>query len=537
MEQAAGAEQNRAEGSGMADTTPKARPSRRAPRAARRPKRSLIMAGGGIKVAFQAGALQVWLDEAGLEFDHADGASGGVFNLAMYAQGMSGRQIADNWRSTDPLRGAQLNWRAFLRGPYGESLFKLDRYRRNTFADWGLDWERIRASDKLVTFNAYNFSQNELVVRTADQVDADFVCAAVSLPMWFPPVIIDGDTYFDAVYITDANLEEAIRRGADELWVIWTVSRQRVWRPGFVATYFQVIETAANGHFKRICDRIEANNQAIQRGEPGEFGRPIQVKVLYGEVPLHYLINFSRDRLAEAVNLGVQAARRWCEQKGVPLKAPPAQPPEPLTRMQFTEEMKGYVAFGEDDYRNAYDCGRAEKNHCMFHLTIEVQGVNRFVLDPDHDAAARGWIQCDALGGRLPVRDGRFNLLVQQEAPGHQHMLYRLFFEDSAGNPLTLSGFKDVRNDAGFDVWADTTTLFVRILKGHVRAEEEDKAERVAAGILRIYPMDLARQLTTFRADAPTFADRVEVFRRFGQLFLGKLWDVYAQQVLSAAPV
>ena len=30
------------------------------------PKRSLILAGGGIKVAFQAGVLQVWLDEAGV---------------------------------------------------------------------------------------------------------------------------------------------------------------------------------------------------------------------------------------------------------------------------------------------------------------------------------------------------------------------------------------------------------------------------------------------------------------------------------------
>ena len=30
-------------------------------------KRSLILAGGGIKVAFQAGVLQVWLDEAGFK--------------------------------------------------------------------------------------------------------------------------------------------------------------------------------------------------------------------------------------------------------------------------------------------------------------------------------------------------------------------------------------------------------------------------------------------------------------------------------------
>ncbi len=65
-------------------------------------KRSLILAGGGIKVAFQAGVLQVWLAEAGLKFDHVDAASGGVFNLAMMCQEMSGIEIADNWRNFNP---------------------------------------------------------------------------------------------------------------------------------------------------------------------------------------------------------------------------------------------------------------------------------------------------------------------------------------------------------------------------------------------------------------------------------------------------
>ena len=99
-------------------------------------KRALIMAGGGTKVAFQAGVLQVWLDEAGLEFDHADGASGGVFNLAMYCQGMSGTEIADNWRNnrSAPRRAADRSTRS-------ASLFRLDRFRRNTLReDWGLDW-------------------------------------------------------------------------------------------------------------------------------------------------------------------------------------------------------------------------------------------------------------------------------------------------------------------------------------------------------------------------------------------------------------
>ena len=67
--------------------------------------RALILAGGGLKVAFQAGVLQVWLDEAKQTFSHANGASGGTFNLAMYCQHMSGTQIADNWRKSAPAEG------------------------------------------------------------------------------------------------------------------------------------------------------------------------------------------------------------------------------------------------------------------------------------------------------------------------------------------------------------------------------------------------------------------------------------------------
>ncbi len=57
-------------------------------------KKALILAGGGVKVAFQAGVLDVWLDEAGIRFDLFDGASGGLFNLSMLCQDMSGKPIS-----------------------------------------------------------------------------------------------------------------------------------------------------------------------------------------------------------------------------------------------------------------------------------------------------------------------------------------------------------------------------------------------------------------------------------------------------------
>jgi hypothetical protein len=73
--------------------------------------------------------LQVWLDEGGLTSDHADGASGGTFNLAMYCQGMSGARIADNWRNLSPCLVVDFNLAEYGKLLYAESLFMLDRYR------------------------------------------------------------------------------------------------------------------------------------------------------------------------------------------------------------------------------------------------------------------------------------------------------------------------------------------------------------------------------------------------------------------------
>lgn len=508
----------------------------------RRPRRSLILAGGGTKVAFQAGVLQVWLDEAGIEFDHADGASGGVFNLAMWCQGMTGTEIADTWRGYRPLRAVEPNLRGLARFPFGESLFRLARFRRNVLADWGLDWQKIRSTGRAATFNLYNFSRHRHEVLAPAEMDQERLVSAVSLPMWFPPVEVDGDTYIDAVFVTDANLEEAIRRGADELWVVWTVSERGEWHPGFAAHYFQMIEAMANGQLRAVIRRIEESNDRIARGEHSEFDRPIRVRLLRAEVPLHYLMNFTRDRMAAAVELGVRAGRRWCAEEGVPL--PPVEELEraPVpdggarTTLSFTEEMAGHIGLGEGAYERGAQQGRDEGMSLMFHLTITVDDLGAFVVHPRHEAVARGWVGCEALGGRLPVERGVFNLFVDQDDPADKRMLYQLWFRDGTGRPLTLAGHKVVHDHPGFDVWSDTTTLFTRVVAGHVAFADADGAPLVGSGVLRISPASFARQLTTFRSSAPSGSGRVAGLVRFARLFSGSLWDVYLRRVLSSSP-
>jgi len=197
--------------------------------------------------------------------------------------------------------------------------------------------------------------------------------------------------------------------------------------------------------------------------------------------------------------------------------------------VRFTEDMLGHVTFGEEDFARGAAPDRDGAVALMFRLTIVVDDIERFKADPRLSAGAIGYVECDGLGGRLPVEHGEFNLFVDTE-PGVKRMLYRLFVRDGAGHPLTLTGFKLVKDDAGFDVWKDTTTLFTRVLRGHVREEDEAGAELVASGVLRIRARDFARQLTTFRAGGPGLGAKLGALVKFGVIFLGQLAEAYLRK-------
>ncbi|MDC0672370.1 patatin-like phospholipase family protein [Nannocystis radixulma] len=497
-------------------------------------KRSLLLAAGGLKTAFQAGVLQVWLDEAGVRFDHADGCGAGMLNLAMVCQGMSGAHIADRWCEASPGLAVDFDWTAFPRLLHSPALVAADVLRERVFHQFGLDFAAIRRSKRTATFNLYNFTRQRLTVVPQDEITEDHLMAGLALPMWFPPVEIGEERYIESVFVTGANVEEAIRRGADELWIIWTISERGEWQDGFVANYFQIMEAAANGHLQQNLARIEANNAAITAGRVGEFGRTIDVKLLRAEVPIHYLLNLSHDRLVEAVQQGVEAGRAFCRHHGVPLGPPHARsmPTRPAASVQFEEEMRGHLALGETD--PARGATSSARNAFSVRLRIETGDIERFVTDPAHRASATGTATCAALGGELPITDGTFQLLVDEPDPRHKRMRYQLHFRDRAGRPLTLMGHKVVEDDPGLDVWRDNTTLYTQLLDGH---GDPGAAKVCGAGILYIHPLDFLRQLSTMRGEGPGTSERIRALSRFGRLFWGKLWDVYARQVLAYGPL
>ena len=193
--------------------------------------------------------------------------------------------------------------------------------------------------------------------------------------------------------------------------------------------------------------------------------------------------------------------------------------------------MRGFITFGEDDYDKGFRQGKKSKTACMFHVTVLMEDIVRFIEDPAHEGSITGTVDCDALGGERPVEQGWFNLFVDADEDGEERKLmkYRLWIEDGEGHPVTLNGYKEVQDDPGFDVWSDTTTLFTHILAGHVAptpaTEVGDAGEDiVATGILHVLPADFAVQMTTFRVDP---AHRLDALGRFGGLFLGALWETF----------
>lgn len=209
--------------------------------------------------------------------------------------------------------------------------------------------------------------------------------------------------------------------------------------------------------------------------------------------------------------------------------------------LRFTETMVGAFSFGERDYRCGFRTGcrscapgrpLADPNRggpLLFRLTISTDDVDAFVADPTHRAAAAGYVQSDRLGGRLPVEAGLFNLFVD-EGPRTRHMLYRLYFADGVGRPLTLAGYKDVKPGPLTRVWPETSTLYVRVLDGHVPVTDGGASAVdgiVGSGILHIRPLDFARQLTTFRVSGPSVRGNLRAFDSFGRLFLSELWEVF----------
>ena len=275
------------------------------------PTRALVLAGGGIRVAWQTGVVAA-LRERGLEFAHGDGTSGGIFTLGMLLSGIKPPEMVERWREL-PARAfvSLLPARSYLRPMTDWQAFgSADGVRERVLPALGIDLAAIRCSQGMTgSFNVGDFASKRCVPVPHTELDEDLLVAGVSLAALMPAVPSQGRIWTDAVWMQDANLMEAVRRGCDELWVAWCIGNTPRWGRGALEQYVHMIEMSATAALVSELERITELNTRRAAGEPvlGST-RPIRVHVVRPALPLPLDPDFVTGRI-DAETLVAQGYR------------------------------------------------------------------------------------------------------------------------------------------------------------------------------------------------------------------------------------
>lgn len=195
----------------------------------------------------------------------------------------------------------------------------------------------------------------------------------------------------------------------------------------------------------------------------------------------------------------------------------PAEGPAavPTVGVRFTEKMAGSIRA----------VGGGAESDAAFVVTVEARDAATFLRERAHEAELTGTFEAAALSSEpLTVHGGRFNLFTSlEDRVETKQMEYRMPLVDSAGRKFFFHGRKLIHDDRGFDLWKDTTTLFVDIYAG-----ADDSGPKMFEGTLTIEPTDFVRQLGTMTVtDAPDFATRLRTLRTFGLFFAGQLFESF----------
>jgi predicted acylesterase/phospholipase RssA len=319
-----------------------------------------------MRVAYQAGVLAA-LEEAELRFHHVDGASGGTMNLSMLLGGQRSVEMCERWRTLDPKAfSALLPWWDYVRSPRWPSLGSARGLREKVFAHLGIDAELVRGAQGVVgTYNVANFSTKTCEVVEHRFIDDDLLVAAVSLPILMPAVQRNGAAYTDAVWIRDSNVPEAVRRGSDDIWLVWCIGNTPRYHRGLFRQYVHMIEMAASGSLRRDLDEVSARWPE----------RPVRLHVIKPEHPIPLDPDYLLGRIdgAALIDLGYQDAQRYLDDPrpqvapwGNELTAMREPSPGAAARLR----LHGPFAFGASDPAEGARRGERAGTSVELHLRV-----------------------------------------------------------------------------------------------------------------------------------------------------------------------
>ncbi|MGA6994371.1 MAG: DUF362 domain-containing protein [Candidatus Deferrimicrobiaceae bacterium] len=196
--------------------------------------------------------------------------------------------------------------------------------------------------------------------------------------------------------------------------------------------------------------------------------------------------------------------------------------------LRFQETMEGHVGIDESEPLAAFARGRRENTPLRFDVEIRIEDLGRFLRTTDHAAQLSGTVTFEPLGGRIPVRDGVFNLFSVDPRTGIRRMTYAFRFTAADGQQYFLHGHKEIHDDPGaFDVIPDMTTLITTLYRG-----PDAQAPVYAAGVLTFDLKKAPALVASMKVEGTnSLSQKVAAYTAFASFAYGALRDEYLKGV------
>lgn len=194
-------------------------------------KIGLVVEGGGMKCAYNAGILDVFLDHQ-ITFDYCIGVSGGAGNVASFVAGQRGRNIRF---FTEHIHSPQyFGVKSLLKTGNLFGLQYIYGDLTNTTGKDPLDFPAIMknpaeyevAATNAVTGEAGYFGKEDM-----KQDDYRPIMASSAIPAACRPVVINGVPYYDGGISDAIPVRRALEKGCDRIVVILSKQRDYVRKP------------------------------------------------------------------------------------------------------------------------------------------------------------------------------------------------------------------------------------------------------------------------------------------------------------------
>jgi hypothetical protein len=373
----------------------------------------------------------------------------------MMLSGVSPEDMCSNWSGVNVKDfGSALPLGDYLKGPWSlPAIGDADGILSKVFPALGIDAGEIRrraAEPGAVggSFNVVEFVEKRCHALDATEIDPELMAAGMSLPIFLTPLRRDGKIWTDAVWVRDANVQEALQRGADEIWLIWCIGNSPYWGDGPLEQYVHMIEMSAMGALLADFEAATAT------------GREFVLHVVRPEHPLpldpeFYLNRINADTL---IGMGYRDARKYLDTMatdGVAKNSSCTAMTEPPVGVRFNDILRGEV----------------DGEALTFTATVVL---------PSADAGApprlSGFLDYRPFGARTFLADGRV------ETQG-EDVSYRARVKlDGDWRDVSLT--RTFHDDPGPDVWSDSRRARLAVegrLDTEVRMSLGDAAGLIAS--------------------------------------------------------